>query len=458
MATTKIEHARFVVTMDPSRRIIRDGTVIVDGPRITHVSKADELAGVPADRTVDAHEMVVTPGFVNGHIHVSYAHAFRGAFAEDTEQSEYFRAIFAVQAAMDESEEYQTTLLAITELLKGGTTTFLDPGSTKFLDAGLQAYTESGCRVVTGLHVTDQPNPANIPTYEPAEAIQLTDDAIRRYHGRLEGRVNVWAMPFSDDWASDELLQGLKRLVDSHGTGLTLHHINRPESVERTLKAFGERPTNHMESIGLLGPNVLLAHVIDLDAGEIDAMARTGTSAVVCPPAFLKLAQGGITSSKLPEMLANGVAVAFGTDSANNGNLIEVAHSMHVGALLYKDARSDVSLLPAEQVLEMGTILGAQALGLADDIGSLEPGKRADMVLFDTRRVEWRTLHNPVNALVYNADGRSVHTVLVDGNVVVEGGRPTFVDEGALVDRTQEMAERLLARTGVTPTIRWPIE
>jgi len=458
MGTTKFDHARFVVTMDPSRRIIRDGTVIVDGDRITHVGKAAALASVPADRTVDAHDMVMTPGFVNGHIHLSYAHMFRGAFAEDMEQGEYFRSIFAVQAAMDEAEEYQTTLLAVTELLKGGTTTFLDPGSTKYLDAGLQAYTESGCRVVTGIHVADQPNPANIPTFEPAEAIHLTADAIHRYHGRLGGRMSVWAMPFSDDWASDELLQGLKRLADDHGTGLTYHHMNRPESIERTLASFGERPTNHLESIGVLGPNVLLAHVIDLDTGEIEAMARTGTSAVVCPPAFLKLAQGGIASSKLPEMLASGVPVAFGTDSANNGNLIEAAHAMHVGALLYKDARSDASLLPAEQVLEMGTIQGAQALGLGNDIGSLEAGKKADLVLFDTRRVEWRALHNPINALVYNADGRSVHTVMVDGAVVVDGGQPTFVDEGALVDRTQEMAERLLAQTGITPAIRWPVE
>ena len=111
---------------------------------------------------------------------------------------------------------------------------------------------------------------------------------------------------------------------------------------------------------------------------------------------------------------------------------------MHIGALVYKDARDSTSVLLAEQVLEMGTIIGAKALGMDDQIGSLEPGKKADIVLFDTRRAEWATLHNPVNALVYNADGRSVDSVFVDGNLVIEGGKPTFVNEGALVDRLGE--------------------
>ena len=458
MATTKIEHARYVVTMDPSRRIIRDGTLILDGDRIAQVGKSDALADVPADRVIDARGKVVTPGLVNGHIHISYAHAFRGVFPEDIEQKVYFPAIFSIQGAMDEEEEYLTSLLAMTELLKGGTTTLLDPGSTKFIEAGLRACQESGARLVTGIHVVDRPNTGNLPVYQTQEAIDITSAAIHEHHGKLDGRVSVWAMPFSDDWASDELLRGVKRIADAQGTGLTFHHVNRPDSVERTLRDYGKRPTVHLEDIGVLGPNVMLAHVIELAEDEIASMARTGATAVVCPPAFLKLAQGGIAHSKLPEMLEQGVAVAFGTDSANNGNLIETEHAMHVGALVYKDARGSTSVLRAEQVLEMGTILGAKALGMDDQIGSLEAGKKADIVLFDTQRAEWATLHDPVTALVYNADGRSVDTVLVDGKVVVESGKPTFVDERALVDEAQAMSEALLKRTGVSPRIRWPVE
>ncbi len=159
----------------------------------------------------------------------------------------------------------------------------------------------------------------------------------------------------------------------------------------------------------------------------------------------------------LPEMLARGVVAGLGTDAANNANLIETQRAMYLIAVLYKDARRDVRAIPAETALELATIGGAAALGLADEIGSIEPGKRADLVLFDTMRPEWRTLFNPVNALVYCADGRSVHTVLIDGQVVVEGYRPVFVDLPALIREVQVIGARVLERTGIAFAPRWPV-
>jgi len=147
--TIKVHGARFVLTLDPQRRIIRDGSVLVEGQRITRVGKASELEDVPADRVIDASEMVVTPGFCNGHIHISYAHATRGIFPDDL-GSDYLPNVFKLQAAMTDEEEYYTSLLAITELLKYGTTCLLDPGSTKHLDAAMKAYEESGCRIIVG--------------------------------------------------------------------------------------------------------------------------------------------------------------------------------------------------------------------------------------------------------------------------------------------------------------------
>ena len=159
----------------------------------------------------------------------------------------------------------------------------------------------------------------------------------------------------------------------------------------------------------------------------------------------------------LPEMLKRGVTVGLGTDAGNNSNLLETMRSMNLAAVLYKDSRRDVTMVPAETALELATICGAQALGLEGDIGSIEVGKKADLVLFDTKRPEWRTIFNPVNNLVYNADGRSVHTVLVDGRVVVENHQPLFVDEWELVQKVQQLGEDLLARTGVAYPSRWPI-
>jgi cytosine/adenosine deaminase-related metal-dependent hydrolase len=156
-------------------------------------------------------------------------------------------------------------------------------------------------------------------------------------------------------------------------------------------------------------------------------------------------------------MLDRGITVGIATDAGNNSNLIETHRAMYLIAVLYKDARQSTGVISAETALEMATIRGAAALGLDQEIGSVEAGKKADLVLFETNRAEWSTMFNPVNNLVYNADGRSVHTVIVDGRVVVEGHRPQFVDEWELIQKVQHLGENLLKRTGISYPSRWPI-
>jgi cytosine/adenosine deaminase-related metal-dependent hydrolase len=452
----KIDHARFVVTVDPQRRIIQDGAVLVDGGRIDRVGKAAELADARADRVIDARHLVVVPGFVNGHMHVSYAHAVRGIFPDDLGSP--LAHVFRLQAAMTEDEEHATSLLAIVELVKNGTVCFVDPGSTKFPDACLQAYEDAGIRVVLGDGVTDREAPWTLPRYPTGEAIARTASFIEKWDRRLDGRLRAWAMPFSAETCSADLLRGLKRVADERGTGLTLHHGSGPQARADSLARHGLRPTEYLESIGVLGPNVLLAHALGLDEAEIECLARTGTAVTMCPSTAAKGGRGVPEHGRMPELLAKGVRVALGSDSPNNSNYLDLVRSMNMAAVQYKDARQDTRQIPAETALEMATLLGARALGLGDDLGSIEPGKRADLVLFDTQRPEWQALFNPINNLVYNADGRSVHTVIVDGRVVVDAYRQSFVDEPRLFGRVQEIGERLQARTGTSfPRSRWPI-
>ena len=454
--TLKIHGARFIMTLDPERRIIQDGSIIVEGQRIIQVGKATELESLKADRVIDGSEMVVTPGFCNGHMHISYAHATRGVFPDDLGAS-YLPNVFKLQGEMTEEEEYYTSLLAITELLRYGTTCFLDPGSTKHLETCMKAYEESGCRIIVGWHVADRPNPLNLPVSSTAEAISMMDQTIQSFDNRLDGRMRAWAMPFSPSFSTEELLRGAKELADRYGTGLTLHFNNSPQAVEASLSQHGKRPAEYLEDIGVLGPSTLLAHCLGIDQGEVDVMARTGTKAVMCPTAAIKGGAGMTRTALLPELLRAGVTVGLGTDAGNNSNLVETMRSMYLAAVLYKDGREDVGMIPAETALEMATIKGAEALGLGDEIGSIEPGKKADLVLFDTKRPEWRTIFNPVNNLVYNADGRSVHTVIIDGKVVVENHEPLFVDQWELIQRVQKLGEGLLARTGISFPSRWPI-
>ena len=452
----KIENARFLVTIDPQRRIVRDGAILIEGQRIARVGKTGELAGIPAQRVIDARHMVVTPGFVNGHMHISYAHAVRGLFPDDLGPA-YLPNVFLLQGAMTPDEEYRTSLLAITELLKYGTTCFLDPGSTKHLDACLPAYEQSGCRIITGTQVVDRPNPLNLPVTSTEAAVRSMEDTIRDYDQRLDGRVRAWAMPFAPMYASPELLVAAKRLADEHGTGLTTHYNYSAQAATEWMQEHGQLPTHYLADLGVLGPNVVLAHVLGLHESEVEPLASSGARVVVCPTAALKGAAGMTRTGLLPELLDAGVTVGLGTDAGNNSNLLEPMRSMYLIAVLYKDARQDWRMIPAETALELATIDGANALGLGDEIGSIEEGKLADLVLFDTRRPEWSALHNPVNSLVYNADGRSVHTVIVDGKVVVEAGNPVFVDEGELIDQVQSDGEALLSRTGINYPPRWPV-
>src|SRR5437660_1168497 len=326
----KIDRARYVITVDGQRRIIRDGSILVENGRISRVGRADELAASGADRVIDARHFVITPGFVNGHMHISYAHPVRGIFPDDLGSP--LKQVFA------------------------------------------------------------------------------------------------------------------------------LHHGSGPQARKDYQGRGAKNPTEYLEALGVLGPNVLLAHALGLDDAEVDCVARTGAAVTMCPVTAAKGARGATALGRMPELLARGVRVALGCDSPNNSNHLDPVRTMNMAAIQYKDARQDIRLVPAETALEMGTRLGAAALGLGDEIGAIEAGKRADLVLFDTRRPEWQALWNPVNNLIYNTDGRSVHTLVIDGRVVVHDYRQTFVDEARLFATVQEIGERLQSRTGITfPRSRWPV-
>ena len=456
MATLKIDHARYVITVDGSRRIIQDGSIVVEGTRITRVGKAAELAGVGADRVIDARHMVVTPGFFNGHMHISYAHCVRGIFPDD--QGSPLTHVFALQNAMTEEEEYYTTLCGLLELVKNGTVCFLDPGSTKFPDACLQAYQDAGIRVVIGECVIDQDSPLALPRYPTTEAVARTAAYVKKWDGRLDGRMRAWAMPFSLETCTPDLIQASKRIADDTGTGLTLHHNSGASARKEAQAKYGASSTEYLEKIGALGPNVVLAHALGIDDAELECIARTGTAVAMCPSTAAKGGRGVGANGRMPELLAKGVRVALGCDSPNNSNYLDIVRAMNMAAVQYKDARQDLRQIPAESALEMATRHGAAALGGGADLGSIEAGKKADLVLFDTQRPEWQALFNPINNLVYNADGRSIHTVIVDGRVVVDAYRQSFVDEARLFAKVQQIGEELQARTGITfPRSRWPI-
>ncbi len=457
MSSVKVEEASWVITVDSKRRLLRDATILIEDGVIRAVDKAERLRSEPADFVLDARGKVITPGFVNCHMHISYAHAVRGIFPDDLPQDTYLASVFRLQSSMTPDEEYYTSLLAITELLKNGCTCILDPGTITSLDSGVKAIGESGIRAVVGKEVVDMPNPLNLHVMSTEQAARTIEDVIRLYDEKLNGRLRAWAMPFSPDYCSDDLLLASKEVADRRGVGLTVHTAPNEEAVKRFQKQRGLRPVEYMAKKEMLGRNVLLSHMLAVDAGEVELLARGGTKVVHCPSVAVR-GSGATKIGLFPEMLDKGVCVSLGSDSANSSYYLDMLRLMYLAAVLYKDARQSRKMIPCETALEMGTVRGAEALSLGHVIGSLEVGKRADLVVFNTKRPEWRSLFYPVNNLIYSCDGRSVETVLVDGKTVVENQRAVYVDEERLLDRVQRVGEDILQRTGVSFKHRWNVE
>ena len=222
------------------------------------------------------------------------------------------------------------------------------------------------------------------------------------------------------------------------------------------LEQYGERPIEHLSGLGVLGPNCVLVHCVHVDDNEIKLLAHHGCSVAHCPTTALKVAYGVTQIGRMPEMVDAGVNVTIGIDGNNAANSSDMMRATYLVAGLFKDARRDPTMFPAEQAYEMATLGGARALQAADEIGSIEVGKKADIVLHDRDRPEWTPLLNVANQLVWSADGRGVHTVYVDGRRVVDDYRLTTLDEHDLYVRAQAAGEAIVARSGLPDKAKWP--
>ncbi len=448
-----------VVTMNPRSEVLRDGAVAISGERIAAVGRSGEVtAQYSAREVIDGRRFVVTPGMVNTHIHITGEPLTRGYVPDDTPfEANVFQWLCPLYATHNEEDERLSAQLAAAELLKSGCTTFLEAGTIWYVDAVVDGLEEIGIRGRVGRWVWDLPP-------EPARYAQTTDEAIanlnavleRHRHGR-SGRIQAWSMVVGHTTCTDPLWRAAKQAADAHGTGLNFHMSPAAMDPEGFMAQYGERPMEHLERLGVLDRNVTIAHCVHVDDGEIDLLAAHRCNVAHCPTTALKVAYGVTQIGRMPEMHARGVNLCIGTDGNNASNYSDMMRATYLVAGLFKDARRDATMFPAETAYEMATLGGARALLLEDEIGSIEPGKRADLVLHDRNRPEWTPLLNVANQLVYAADGRGVHTVFVDGRRVVDGYRLTTVDEDALYAAAQRAGEEICRRSGLPDLAKWPV-
>ena len=449
----------YVVTMNATRDVIHDGAIAIRGNTIVDVGKAHDLERTyePA-RVIGGDRFVVTPGMVNTHIHITGEPLTRGFVPDDTPFEEnVFVWLCPLYATYNAAEERLSAQLAAVEMLRAGTTCFLEAGTIRFLDDVIDGLREVGIRGRVGRWVWDLPP-------EPSVYQQHTDQAIAHLQQQLgahadhdDGRLGAWSILVGHTTCSDPLWKAAKQLADEYRTGMSFHMSPAKLDPDGFIATFGQRPMVHLESLGVLDRNVAMTHCVHVDDHEMSLMAARGSHVAHCPTTALKVSYGVTQIGKIPEMVQRGINVAIGTDGNNASNYSDLMRATYLVAGLFKDARMDPQMFPAEKAYEMSTLGGARLMQLEPLIGSLEPGKRADVVLHDTDRPEWRPLLNVVNQLVWSADGRGVHTVLVDGRIVVEGYRCTTIDEEALWAQAQQMGESITARSGLPDKAKWPM-
>jgi 5-methylthioadenosine/S-adenosylhomocysteine deaminase len=447
---------RDVLTMNARREIVRDGAVAVDGGVIVAVGKAHELrARWPEAELLGDPGAVVTPGFVNAHHHLTGDRLVRSAIPDDLPPGEsIFTWVVPIHAAHSPDDDELAATLSAAEQAEHGFTTIVEAGTVAYPDRVAAGLRRVGVRGTIGTWGWDvEGGPFAAPA---AEVLARQADVVARFAG--DPLLRGWVTLVGHDLMSDELLAGASALARDAGTGLTFHISPHAGDAVSYLARTGVRPLVHFDRLGALGPHVLLAHAVHLDDEEAAIVLRTRTAIAYTPWAYLRLGQGVSAAGRHAELALAGGRIALGCDAENAGDAVDPLRVAALAAGIAKDQVPDPTRFGAHDAFELATIRGAEAIGMADRIGSLEPGKRADLVVHDTSSLTWMPRSaDPVLQLVWSASGTAVREVLVDGHVVVREGRCTGVDHTELRTAAAEAAPALLARAGITPPSRWPV-
>jgi cytosine/adenosine deaminase-related metal-dependent hydrolase len=425
-----------VVSMD-ARRTVRRADVLIEGDRMARIGRFRAPRGA---RLIECTGKAVIPGLVQAHVHLCQVlfrnHADGLALLDWLSQR-----IWPYEAAHDARSLALSARLGIAELLLGGTTAVLDMATVHHTESVLRAAEEAGIRYTGGkclMDATDGPLRENTDA-----ALRDAERLGRKWHGAAGGRIR-WALcPRFALSCTERMLREVRAVSEREGWLVHTHASESRAEVDAVRERTGRENVAYLDQLGLCGPRTTLAHCVHLSDAEIATVARTGTSAVHCPGANLKLGSG---VAAVPRLLAAGVNVALGADGAACNNTLDAFHEMRLAATLHLPAYGPGSMPPSE-VLAMATLRGARALGLADEIGSLEEGKKADIAVVDLSaphlQPQGPDLHG---TLVYCARASDVSDVLVDGRVVVRGRRLLTLNAAKLTAAAPAEARRLVAR------------
>lgn len=440
-----------LVTQDRSRRAVRGHLRIVDG-RIAAIHRTRPSRIANGARVVSAEGLHVLPGFVQAHVHLCQT-LFRNQ-ADDLELLDWLsKRIWVMEAAHDEETLQTSALLGIHELLSSGTTCVLDMGTVRHTDAIFEAVKTGGIRASVGKCLMDHPSTTPASLREPtrdalAEAAALYD----RWHGRENGRIRVSYAPRFVISCTERLLSEVARMAGEQKAVIHTHASENLKEIQLVKKLVGCENVEYLNQLGLTSPSLVLAHCIWLKPSEMAILKRSRTHVVHCPSSNMKLASG---FARVPEMLSRGINVALGADGAPCNNNLSMFSEMRLAALIHKPGAGPKAMR-AQEVLDLATLGGARALSWSEEIGSIEVGKRADLVALDLTAPE-NTLPAPAaiarrpdpeaiaSSIVYSSHPSHVRWTLVDGRVVYRDGVVTGIPTKPLMDRVRR-AQLKIAR------------
>jgi cytosine/adenosine deaminase-related metal-dependent hydrolase len=454
-----------IVTMNPQRDILQDGAIAIQGNRIVALDKTPVIRErYPQEESIDVGGKLIIPGMIDTHVHLAQA-LIRGC-ADDMSLIQWLcERVWVLQGNYSNDDGYVSARLCIGEMLKSGTTTFLESmlAHRYGFDGIAQAVSESGIRACLagivmdiGTYATQDDNVMHPGLRESRETSLLgVLDMHSKWQGAANDRIHVWFGPRTPGGVTPELYREMSELAHQRDMGITMHLAEVEADKIFLNEKYGLSPVLFADSVGLLGPKSVLVHMVWLNDEDIARLAATGTHVSHNPSSNSKLASG---VCKVPQMLASGVNVAMGCDGGPSNNDYDMIREMKLAAVLHKAVTLDPLIVPAETVLEMATINGARALGLEQEIGSLEVGKKADLAVIDLDRLHTTPSPNLISTLVYAATGGDVDTVVVDGNIVVKAGQLLSMDEQEIKQQARLHATQVYQRAGIEIHSRWPVK